>query len=306
MTLLQPWWLLPAALFLIVFLLLSKNNSNDWTQVINSKVLGFLQGDKAISSRWHPGFLFAAIACAALSGPAVQGGDGQTYRHTQGWIILADLSRSMTLEDVTPSRLSAMRDAALNLATNANVNSTTLIVYAGDAFIVAPPSFDTANYIDNVNLLEYGTVPVDGSNVTRALALALSVIDGTNLINSRIFILSDTGGFNSKANNAISRLAQLGHRTDLILFGSDNSDNASISFDLETAQTMAKSGDGQLVIADAIGNVNFSQLELQSRSLDKSLLTQSGITTMQWRILSHWILLLAIPLLLMLFRQGYL
>jgi len=39
MTLLQPWWLLPAALFLIVFLLLSKNNSNDWTQVINSKVL---------------------------------------------------------------------------------------------------------------------------------------------------------------------------------------------------------------------------------------------------------------------------
>jgi len=212
----------------------------------------------------------------------------------------------MTLEDVTPSRLSAMRDAALNLATNANVNSTTLIVYAGDAFIVAPPSFDTANYIDNVNLLEYGTVPVDGSNVTRALALALSVIDGTNLINSRIFILSDTGGFNSKANNAISRLAQLGHRTDLILFGSDNSDNASISFDLETAQTMAKSGDGQLVIADAIGNVNFSQLELQSRSLDKSLLTQSGITTMQWRILSHWILLLAIPLLLMLFRQGYL
>jgi len=137
MTLLHPSWLLPATFFLIVFLLLNKNKSNDWTLVINSKVLGFLQGKKAKSSRWHPAFLFAAIACAALSGPAVQGGDGQTYRHTQGWIILADLSRSMTLKDITPSRISAMRDAALKLAMSANVNSTTLIVYAGDAFIVA-------------------------------------------------------------------------------------------------------------------------------------------------------------------------
>lgn len=306
MTLLHPWWLLPALLFLIAFLILRKNTVNDWKQVINSKVLRFLQSAQTSGSRWHPGFLFAAIACAALSGPSIQGGDGQTFQHTQGWIILADVSRSMTLEDVTPSRLSSMRDTALQLADHARVNSTTLIVYAGDAFIIAPPSFDTANFISNVNLLEYGTVPIDGSNVTRALALALSVIEGTNLINSRIFVLSDTGGFNSNANNAVGRLAQLGHRTDLILFGSDDSDNASVSFDLETAETMAKSGGGKLVQANAIGNVNFASLDLQSGGLGNNVLTQSGITTLQWSSLSHWLLLFCIPLLLMLFRGGYL
>ena len=306
MTLLHPWWLVPALLFLAGFLLLSKNRSNGWQRVINNSVLRFLMGKNNQSSRWHPGFLFAAITCVALSGPSIQAGDGQTYRHTQGWIVLADVSRSMTLEDVTPSRLSAMRDAALNLVANAQANATTLIIYAGDAFIVAPPSFDTANFINNINLLEYGTVPVDGSNVTRALALALSVIEGTNLINSRIFVLSDTGGFNTNANNAVSRLAQMGHRTDLILFGSDASDNTAVSFDLDSAQTMAKSGGGEWVIADAIGNVNFAKLDLQARSFDNNLLAQSGITTLQWRSLSHWILLLCIPPLLLLFRQGYL
>ena len=306
MTLLHPLWLLPALLFLIAFFILRKNKSNGWQQVINSRVLRFLQGEKNQSSRWHPGFLFAALACAALSGPSIQAKSSQTYRHTQGWLVLADVSRSMTLEDVTPTRLSAMRDTALKLVASAQANSTTLIVYAGDAFIVAPPSFDTANFISNVNLLEYGTVPIDGSNVTRAFALALSVIEGASLVNSRIFVLSDTGGFNTNANSAVSRLAQLGHRTDLILFGSDASDNASVSFDLDNAQTIAKSGNGELVIADAIGNVNLAKLDLQSRGLDNKLLTQSGITTLQWSSLSHWILLLCIPPLLLLFRRGYL
>jgi len=306
MTLLHPLWLLPALLFLLAFFIVSKNNSRGWQQVINSRVLRFLKGDKNQLNRWHPGFLFAAIACVALSGPSIQADNGQTYRHTQGWLVLADVSKSMTLEDVTPSRLSAMRDTALKLVARAQANSTTLIVYAGDAFIVAPPSFDTANFMSNVNLLEYGMVPIDGSNVTRAFALALSVIEGTNLVNSRIFVLSDTGGFNTNANSAVSRLAQLGHRTDLILFGSDASDNASVSFDLDVAQTMAKSGGGELVIADAIGKVNLAKLDLRSRGLDNKLLTQSGITTLQWSSLSHWILLLCIPPLLLLFRRGYL
>ena len=74
-----------------------------------------------------------------------------------------------------------MRDTALALADRAVANSTALIIYAGDAFVVAPPSFDTNNFKSNVSLLEYGVIPVDGSNATRAFALALSVLEGTDL-----------------------------------------------------------------------------------------------------------------------------
>jgi len=198
-----------------------------------------------------------------------------------------------------------MRDTALNLVTHANASSTTLIVYAGDAFIIAPPSFDTANFNNNVGLLEYGTVPIDGSNVARALALALSVIDGAGLVNTRLFVLSDTGGFSTRATAAVSRLAQMGHRTDLILFGSDDTNNAT-PFDLDSAKTMAKNGGGKMLLADAIGNINLTSLDLQSRGLDGKFLTQSGITTLTRSSVSHWLLLPGIPLLLLLFRRGYL
>jgi len=305
MTLLHPWWLLPALLFLTAFVILRTEKGNDWRQVINNTVLGFLQGTDTQSGRWHPGLLFAALACIALSGPSIKAADSQTFKHTQGWIVLADVSRSMTLTDIAPSRLSAMRDTALNLVTHANASSTTLIVYAGDAFIIAPPSFDTANFNNNVGLLEYGTVPIDGSNVARALALALSVIDGAGLVNTRLFVLSDTGGFSTRATAAVSRLAQMGHRTDLILFGSDDTNNAT-PFDLDSAKTMAKNGGGKMLLADAIGNINLTSLDLQSRGLDGKFLTQSGITTLTRSSVSHWLLLPGIPLLLLLFRRGYL
>jgi len=314
MTLLQPWWLVPALLCVIAYLFIVSNTLNGWRRVINQIVLRFLTGQfksepaKAVTTKWqrrNPGFLYAAVACLALSGPSIQAKDSQNFKHSLGWLVLADVSRSMTLEDIAPSRLAAMRDAALELADHAVANSTTLIIYAGDAFIVAPPSFDTNNFKNNVSLLEYGVVPVDGSNVTRAFALALSVLEGSDIANARIFVLSDTGGFNTKANAAVARLAQLGHRTDFILFGSEETIGET-TFDLDIAQAMAASGGGKVMISDAIGGVNLTKLDLQSQSVDRKLLTQSGITTLQWRNQSQWILLLGIPLLLSLFRRGYL
>ena len=302
-TLLYPWWLLGSVVLLLAYVLTNTGLTSDWQRVLHSNVLQYLRhGDHRTNNR-HSAFLVAAIACLALSTPSVPGNDADTFRHTQGWIVLADVSRSMALTDVTPSRISAMRDAAIELADRANTNSTTLIIYAGDAFIIAPPSFDRANFRENANLLEYGVIPSDGSNLTRALSLAWSVIDGSQLVNARIFVLSDTGGFNTRSDAAIARLAATGHRTDLILFGSDESTNAA-PFDLETAAQLAKSGNGSVVLADAIGRVGFEQLSLSKINFDKSLLAQTGVTTLHWSNLSHWLLLLVIPILLVLFYRG--
>lgn len=302
MTLLHPWWLAPALVLLICYFLLGRKGSSDWWRVIDARVLHYLQGDQFSSNTRHTGFLLAGIACMALSGPSILQSDTKTFKHNQGWIVIADVSRSMTLNDIAPSRLAAMRDTAIELAANANASSTTLIVYAGDAFIVAPPSFDDANFRENANLMEYGIVPSDGSNITRALALAWSVVDGSKMINARIFILSDTGGFNSRSNAAISRLSNLGHQTDLILFGSNDSENTT-PFDLDNASTMAQSGGGNYVIANRLGQVNFNKLALQDNNIGKQFLTQTGITALHVSNQSHWLLLFAIPLLLLMFYR---
>ncbi len=302
MTLLHPWWLLPAVLLFLAYLVIRSDNNSGWRRVIRPPVLKYLQRGQTVSSLRQHALLLAAIACTALSGPSLQVNDSKTYQHTQGWIVLADVSRSMTLTDTVPSRLSAMRGAAITLAERAMANSTTLIVYSGDAFVIAPPSFDSTHFKDNVNLLDYGTVPMDGSNLTRAFSLAWSVIDGSSMVNARLFVLTDTGGFNTRSDAAVARLASLGHRTDFILFGSDNTGNAA-PFDVDAANSMAASGGGLMLQADSIGNVNFSRLGLNSIDTDNKLLTQTGITTLRWSNQSHWILLLAIPLMLFAFRR---
>ncbi len=300
--LLQPWWLLPASLLLVAFIVTATPNRSDWQRVLHANVLRYLLPAHIAKNQRNYGFLIAALACVALSNPVVPTADAETFRHTQGWIILADVSRSMSLTDVTPSRISAMRDAAIELASRANANSTTLIIYAGDAFIIAPPSFDTANFYENANLLEYGIIPSDGSNLTRALSLAWSVIDSSQLVNARLFILSDTGGFNTRSDAAIARLAALGHQTDLILFGSDDSTNAA-PFDLTVASQLAESGLGNIIVADALGRISLNKLSLNKLNFDNSLLTQTGITTLRWSNQSHWILLLVLPLLLLMFYR---
>ena len=301
LTFLQPWWLLPAALLLAAFLVTSEHTRNGWQRIINANVLKFLHGDIANSNRDF-GLLIAALACIALSSPSIPASGANTYQHSQGWIILADVSRSMTLTDIKPSRVSALRDTAIELATRASANSTTLILYAGDAFVVAPPSFDLANFTENANQIDYGVIPLDGSNLTRALSLAWSVIESSQLVNARLFILSDTGGFNTRSDAALSRLAANGHRADIILFGSEDSTNAA-PFDLKAASQLAKSADGTIISADTLGQVDLSRLTLTMAHTGNGVLTQTGITTLRWSNQSHWILLLVIPLLLLLFYR---
>ena len=302
MTLIPPWWLLFALLVFIGYFVLRTHQHDAWQKVIPPKVLGFLKHQRPGKLTRHPGWLIAAIAFIALSGPSTETQDKDTYRHSQGWIILADVSRSMTLTDVVPSRISAVRDAALDLASHANANSITLIIYAGDAFVITPPSYDTENFTDNANLLEYGLVPTDGSNLTRALSLGLAVIEDSSLIDARLFVLSDTGGFNTNSSAAIARIADLGHRTDLIVFGTEGAEGTG-SIDLELAENMANNGNGVVVQSNAIGTINYSKLDLSNRSNDQSVLVQSGLTTLAWSNQSHWLLLLALPLMLILFYR---
>lgn len=304
MTLLYPLWLVPACALLLAWLLIKRHQDDDWKRVITRSVLAYLKGGRTAKGTRRLELLIAAILCAALTGPSVQAENPDTYRHSQGWIILADVSRSMTLNDVAPSRLSAMRNTALALSERAKANSTTLIVYAGDAFIVSPPSFDDRNIQQNITLLEHGIVPVEGSNLARALSLALSVIEGSQLVNARLFVLSDTGGFNNRSDAAVSRLAQLGHRTDVILFGTESSDTAA-PFDLLTAKSLANSGEGNILRADSIGQLNLDTLDLQSNISDKRFLTQAGLTSIRWQNQSHWLLILLIPLLLWLFHREW-
>jgi len=291
MTFQQPWWLLAALVLLIAyFIWKAPSQKSDWHRVIKQPVLRYLTHSSKNSSARSLALILATLSAIALANPSRQNTDSDTYLHAESWFVVADVSRSMSLEDVNPSRISALRDVATLLAGHSQARAIALIIYSGDAFMLLPPSFDTRQYHEQIALLQYGLIPMEGSNLTRALSLVASIIDSSQLLQSRIFILNDTGGINAKSISATAQLAARGHTTDIIVFGDDNK-TPGIDFNLDLATELATAGNGSMVHADSMGTIELRSLDLSRSDNERSKLYQSGISLIKLDSLAHWVLL---------------
>jgi len=304
MTLLHPLWLIPAALLGMLALYLgTKSAADNWANVVSKPVLKYLRGgDTKQTQRSISWALLSASMCAlALSSPATRINTDNTLLHSSSWLILLDVSKSMTSNDVAPSRLSAARNTLLQLSRESNSRSLGLIVYAGDAYLVSPPAFDKALFNETASMIDYSIVPQDGSNLSRALALATSVVTDSQLVTGRIFLLTDSGGVNNTAQAAARFLHAQGQRLDVVVYG-DATGDPNITVNHADVQALAEAGGGVTIQASNFGEVAFDKLELDS--LGGSSFFSADVTALYWKNQSHWILLLMLPVLLQLFRTG--
>lgn len=301
MTLLHPYWLLAfVVLLLIAVFALRPSMANAWHKVIAPGVLRFLQvgSDKPGQRSWI--LISASVLAFAISSPANRTADEETFQHATGWVAVADVSRSMTLNDVAPTRFTAMRDALDALSRKAGARPLALIVYAGDAFLVVPPVFDKSLLNEHIALLDYGIIEHDGSNLARALALASAVVNDSDFLRARVFVLGDGGGINNSSTAAARHLAAGGHQVDIMLFGTETGDSKT-QIDLSAAQSFAKAGDGKALLANRLGELNFNALNLAPEALATH---NADVRALYWQNQSHWILLLLLPIALLWFRQD--
>lgn len=302
MILQHPYWLL-VSVFLIACAFIHRSNGvrGAWHKIMPAEVLQLLTKQRPSKTLVNHFLLAAAIVAAALSSPSTRNPQSDAFQHTDGWFFLADLSRSMTMDDVLPSRLSAMRSALTDLTNKSGANATALIIYTADAFMVVPPSFDKEQLTETVALLEYGAIKQDGSNLTRALSLAISSIEESGMTQARIFVLSDTGGISNNAIAAAKFIATQGHRLDIISFGNPlASIDTNQQLDIKLAKQLANAGAGLVVQADTLGAVNFSRLSLTD---DNHALQNAAQRAIHWQSQSHWLMLLLFPLFPGIYRE---
>ncbi|WP_167856298.1 VWA domain-containing protein [Hymenobacter metallicola] len=115
----------------------------------------------------------------ALLGPAY--GVTQQPVRTAGkdvW-LLVDLSRSMDAPDVAPSRLQKVKAELSTLINRFQADRLGLIVFAGDAFVHCPLTYDQSALQLFLNTLQTNLVTATGTDLTPALELALSRISAT-------------------------------------------------------------------------------------------------------------------------------
>ena len=146
-----------------------------------------------------------ALCLVALARPQF-GSSSRTLHRTSGDIIFAlDLSRSMGVTDVSPSRLGAAKQAAAAIARAFPDDRAGLVVFGGTAFLQLPPTLDHSTFQTFLDAAAGGDIP-DPSTNFEALAGLLArtaTQDRAGAPYTAVVLLSDGEDVEGKLEEAI-------------------------------------------------------------------------------------------------------
>ncbi len=199
----HPYFLLAAiaipvvwALYLIFFK--TSVSRPKLEQFIDSHLLPYLLINKSTTkSVWKPLLWWSvvwALLTLALAGPRWNFREMDTFSKDQNLVILLDLSESMNVADIKPTRLVRAKqkiEDLLNLSRGVKVG---LIAFAADPHIITPITDDKESIRHLLPTLDTDLVYVKGSRLAPALEMASSMLAAEAGTNKAILVISD-GGF---------------------------------------------------------------------------------------------------------------
>ena len=218
----RPEWLLlmPISAGVIWLLWRRINRNSQWEGQCDPFLLRVLLVGAGSGKQWIPIVGLGTIwllALVALAGPAWEQRPQPVFSKLHSRVLILDLSQSMDSGDLSPSRLERARFKLNDLISGAGSRQQSLIVFAGDAFVVSPFTDDTRTLINLIPSLTTQTVPVQGSRSDRALKIARELIENAAVSNAEIIMLTD--GVDAQSQDTAIALAAEGHRLHVLAVG---------------------------------------------------------------------------------------
>lgn len=194
---LRPAWLfagLPLAL-LWWWLRNRRGSGGNWSRAIAPELLSHLLDDsdaqRRRDARWSLlawGWLLSVLA---LAGPAWEKLPQPVLQTRAAVVIVLDLSLSMYAEDIAPSRLQRARFKIRDLLDRRDEGLTGLVVYAGDAHVVAPLTDDTATIANLLPALSPELMPQFGSDPVAGVGMAVELLQRAEATSGRVLLITD-------------------------------------------------------------------------------------------------------------------
>lgn len=174
---LRPLWLLGIAGALALVVLVRRRHSLEmqWKGIIAPHLLSHLKVGTGGRFGVRPvdAVAFALVLLSiAVAGPSWEREPSPFVEDTSPLVIAVDLSLSMDAIDVAPTRLERAKQKIRDLLKQRKGARTGLLVYAGSAHMVLPPTDDPAVLETFVTELATNIMPVPGKDPAGALALA--------------------------------------------------------------------------------------------------------------------------------------
>lgn len=228
----QPLWLwallavLPVALWLAFTTI--RVQRGPIHRYADPHLLPHLTGTRDLSSgerwgrfvRWS---LLWLLAVLALAGPRWDFTDMRLFRPGSDLVILLDISRSMQVTDVQPSRLGRARQEIFDLIDRRAPVRIGLIAFASTAHVISPLTEDTNSLRLALPSLSTELVRLQGSRLDSALERAQQLLQGQPEDSSRSILLITDGDFDEPGlESYVKELARSGTRLMVLGVGTED------------------------------------------------------------------------------------
>ncbi len=319
---LRPLWLIliPLAALLCALLVQQQHSHGNWQKLIDSELLKpLLKGRINRQSKTGPTLilLFFTLAALALAGPSWEKIPQPVFKRSNGLIILFDLSPSMLVTDVKPSRLVAAKRKILDLLNARKEGYTALISYSGDAHIVAPLTDDTNTIATLTHILDPNIMPIHGSNVEHATTLAIDLFHDSGFDQGNILLITD--GITQTARDTMEKLlANQPYTLSIIGVGTNSGgpipiQNGSFAKDSQGNILLPRLDDNLLRSLAQVTNGYYSPLRLDDSDINYLATAQQSLKNSpqtverefdQWFDRGAWLALALLPIVAIGFRRG--
>lgn len=321
--LLRPLWLLALLPLGLLFYLRRRHPAerSPWHRVVDAHLLSQLLVDSPQLADHQPqrlAILLWVIVTVALAGPSWQ--SQPPYRvlpDVPPLVIALDLSRSMTAQDIAPTRLAVARAKIRTLLQGLSQRPVALHVYTLQSHSVMPFTEDRRLITGLLEGLVPEMMPAQGSSATATLRFARRQFEALGRGKGDLLLITD--GVDEAAAAVAEELAKAGVRVSLLAVGTPKggyipdelrgylygaSGPVTTALDAAALQQVASRGGGQFV---SVTRDN-SDIEMLLKGFSPPELSDGQVrpseTGERWLDGGPWLLLLALPLALWLFRSG--
>ena len=322
----RPWWLaaVPVGLALVWWLRRGWARSGAWESIVDPALLPHLVvGAGAPRHEWPWAVMAVAVVVAgtALAGPAFQRLEQPVFRSLAARVIALDVSRSMDARDLAPSRMVRARHKVSDLLRRSRDGRTGLVVFAGDAFVVAPLTRDADTLVHLLAVIDTSVIPVQGSRPDFGLVAARELLEKGRATVGEIILVTD-GVKGPRTRHTAETLAGQGIRVSVLAVGTE--EGAPIPL---PGGGFLESLSGEIVVPQVdmaalravagAGKGRFSTVTADDADIDwllgtrvddpwRRTLEEVDRTTDEWRDEGPWLVLVLLPMAALAFRRGWL
>ncbi|MDR9830060.1 VWA domain-containing protein [Vibrio sp. FNV 38] len=316
MTFLYPQWLwalLPCALITVFLLYRTKNKPLIAPHIAKAMGLEHNTNHRVLSLL----SLAWLLAIIALTGPSINGKTHPSTQANEARVVVMDMSLSMYARDVAPSRLEQARFKVNDLLNLWQDGQTGLVVYAGDAYSVAPLTRDTQTLLNHLPQLSPEIMPYPGAQADKGVEQAITMLTHAGFNSGQIIMVVDD--LSSSEREAIE--TQLDGRWQLAILGVATENGAPIplpqggmlknsagSTVVATSQFTNMSGlarsAGGLFIPIQHDNRDVEAIAALSEFMPDTFKGDQQREIQTWQNQGYWLVIPLVLLALLMFRRG--